>query len=413
MTVKRFAWLVALLLAVTPVAAQGGYYDDDGFFVFLDGVLTQPADTDQVVGLVRQLPDPAAPAPVQFSSPAAVEWDEEVSSRVGAGYRWGPNRVSVSYWQFEHDQRLAFDGPSGAYVNFTIGPAFYIYSGVYYPVYNVGSPGFVDFVADLEATTVDLAYEHTHQLNDVFDFEWSVGLRYATFDEKMDGAYDIWRRPVGRGEATNLTDNPAEDSQAAWSPDGKRIAFFSNRDAEKLELYLLELESGAIRRLTENTFYDSGAAWSPDGRRIVFTRYSPAPEGAEHGGAGEIIELDVASGEERQLTELEGYNGGLAYSPDGATIAFHRVADGRSEIWFVGADGSDPRSLTDTFIDEYSPEWSPDGEWILFSAGVGSDGHGTFDLWLMRADGTDRRVVSKAANTEGWQKWLPAPHYCR
>ncbi len=191
MALKRFAWLVTLLVAVTPLAAQGGYYDDEGFFVFLDGVLTQPADTDQVLGLVRQLPDPAAPAPVQFSSPAAVEWDEELGSRVGAGYRWGPNRVSVSYWQFEHDQRLAFDGPAGGYVNFTIGPAFYIYSGVYYPVYNVGSPGFVDFAVDLEASTVDLAYEHTHQLNDVFDFEWSVGLRYATFEEKMDGAYDV------------------------------------------------------------------------------------------------------------------------------------------------------------------------------------------------------------------------------
>ena len=138
----------------------------------------------------------------------------------------------------------------------------------------------------------------------------------------------------------------------------------------------------------------------------------PPRERGETASGGFDAEEDRAS-EETQLTELGGYNGGLAYSPGGETIAFHRVADERSEIWLMGADGADPRPLTATAIDEYSPEWSPDGAWIAFTAGTGNDGQGTFDIWLMRADGSKRRVLNPAPNTEGWQKWRPGDHTCR
>lgn len=230
---------------------------------------------------------------------------------------------------------------------------------------------------------------------------------------KVEGEYDVWRKPFGRGEAVNLTNHPAADSQPAWSPDGKQIAFFSNRDAEKLELYLLTLETGSIERLTENEFYDSGASWAPDGKRILFTRYFPAPDGESHAGAGEIFRLDLESGQETQLSRLGGYNGGLSHSPDGQTVAFHRVHEGRAEIWFMESDGSNPRPLTDTFIDEYTPEWSPDGNWIAFTAGVENDSRGTFDIWLMRPDGSSRQVLNKEPNTQGWHRWRPGEHYCR
>ena len=232
------------------------------------------------------------------------------------------------------------------------------------------------------------------------------------YSSVTDGQSDLWLRRFDEKEAVNLTSNPAEDSQPAWGPDG-RIAFFSDRDAEKLELYILDPRDGSLRRMTENAFYESGAAWAPDGSALVFTRYVPPPEGEEHGGRGEVIRLDPATGEERPLTNHGGYNGGLSYSPDGRFITFHRTAEGGSELWIMEADGSNPRPLTDTTIDEYSPEWSPDGRWIAFTAGVGNDSLGTFDVWIMRPDGSRRQVLNKAANTEGWQKWRPGDHHCR
>ncbi len=225
-------------------------------------------------------------------------------------------------------------------------------------------------------------------------------------------AHDIWRQSLIGGEAVNLTRHDASDSSPSWSPDGTMIAFFSDRAAEKPDLYLLQVESGEVLRLTHNTFYESGASWAPDGRKIVFTRYFPKEGETEYAGDGEVFEVDVETGEERQLTRLGGYNGGVDYAPDGSRIAFHRTQQG-SEIWVMEADGSDPRPLTDTFVDEYSPAWSPDGNWIAFSAGTEHDGRGTFDLWLMRPDGTARRAVSLIGNTQMEPRWRPGTRYCR
>lgn len=235
--------------------------------------------------------------------------------------------------------------------------------------------------------------------------------------DRSDGQRDLWLRDFHRGTPQNLTDHRADDFAPAWSPDGKTLAFFSDRDAEKPELYLLDLDTGEVSRRTENAFYDSDASWSPDGGKILFSRFFPV-DAAENpseksAGHGEIIELDLRTGSERQLTRLQGYCGGVDHSPDGRTIAFHRVADGGSEIWVMAADGSDPRPVTETFIDEYSPAFSPDGAWLVITAGTGSDHHGTFDLWLLRPDGSERRLISAAPNTQMEPAWRPGQHRMR
>lgn len=225
----------------------------------------------------------------------------------------------------------------------------------------------------------------------------------------VDGATDLWRRPFGRGEATNITLHPANDHLPCFSPDGKQLAFFSNRDADKQELYILHLETGDLKRMTENAMHDSGACWSPDGGTILFTRYFPG-ENERSAGEGEIMQLDVESGEETQLTQLGGYNGGLDISPDGSRVAFHRVDD-RVELWVMNADGTDAQPITNSTIDEYSPAWSPDGNWLAYTAGMGSDGRGRFDLWLITPTGDHARIISRAANTQMEPSWRPGEFF--
>ena len=119
------------------------------------------------------------------------------------------------------------------------------------------------------------------------------------------------------------------------------------------------------------------------------------------------MQLELESRVETQLTKLGGYNGGLDISPDGSQVAFHRVDDQGAELWLMNIDGGQPRAITDTRIDEYSPAWSPDGKWLAFTAGSGLDGRGRFDLWLMRPDGKERRIISKAPNTQMEPAWRP------
>lgn len=229
----------------------------------------------------------------------------------------------------------------------------------------------------------------------------------------VDGKRDLFRRRFTGGIPVNLTNSSANDSGPAWSPDGRRLLFGSDRDGAKRNLYLMALESGELTRLTENELHDSDPSWAPDGTKFIFTRFIPGDEDTKSAGHGAIFEYDFMSGTERQISDLGGYCGGVDYSPDGQQIAFHRVADGGSELWIMQSDGSDPRPLSKTFIDEYSPAWSPDGNWIVYTAGTGNDSRGTFDLWLMRADSSERRLISAAPNTQMSPRWRPGDHFIR
>lgn len=235
---------------------------------------------------------------------------------------------------------------------------------------------------------------------------------HFAYAAQHDGQWDIHLQGFRNGAARNLTEHPADDNQPAFSPDGKNLVFSSKRDSAYMQLYLLEIETGQVRRLTSNPHWDSGAAFFPDNERVVFTRYIQTDEQHDREGGGELMVLNLVTGEEAELTALGGFNGDADVSPDGTTVGFHRVANGRAELWLIDSNGQNPRQLTDTLVDEYTPRWSPDCEWLAFTAGTGNDSLGTFDLWLMRPDGGARFLLNGAANTEAWHRWRPV-YRCR
>lgn len=238
--------------------------------------------------------------------------------------------------------------------------------------------------------------------------------RSYVYGTTVDGQREIFRKSFGRGEPENLTRHAAADGEPFFSPDGTQMGFFSTRDAPRQELYVLTFADSSVRRLTSDTLHDGGGSWSPDGKSILFTRYFPAPPDKSREAAGEIMQLDVASGAITQVTRLGGgYNGGISHSPDGRRVAFHRSLAKGTDIWLMNADGSAPRPLAETAIDEYNPEWSPDGNWIAVTAGTGDLGQGRFDLWLLRPDGSERRIVAATENGESWQKWRTGSFTCR
>ncbi|MBL8998504.1 MAG: PD40 domain-containing protein [Gemmatimonadales bacterium] len=238
--------------------------------------------------------------------------------------------------------------------------------------------------------------------------------RSFVYASAVDGQMDIFRKSFGRGEPQNLTNHSANDGSPFFSPDGTRMGFFSNRDGGKAELYVLTLSDSSLRRLTTDTLHDGEGSWSPDGRHIRFTRFFPGAPDNSRPAAGEIMELEVATGALRQLTALgNGYNGGLSHSPDGRRLAFHRSSATGAEIWTMNADGSEARAITRTKVDEYGPEWSPDGNWLAVTAGTGDLGGGRFDLWLLRPDGSERRLLAATENGESWHRWRTGEFTCR
>ena len=142
----------------------------------------------------------------------------------------------------------------------------------------------------------------------------------------------------------NGRDNGFRD--AAWSPDGKQIAFTIRHDRQN-DIYVIDVDGGKLRRLTDNAFNDAAPAWSPNGRRIAF--YS------NRGGRG-ICLMDAANGRNvRRISDKgEHYP---SWSPTGTHIAFSVSLIGESKVGVMKANGKDRRILFDGAL----PSWRPDG----------------------------------------------------
>jgi serine/threonine-protein kinase len=180
---------------------------------------------------------------------------------------------------------------------------------------------------------------------------------------------DLWRLPVSpqtgqaTGQPTPVLTTSRVESRGAWSPDGRRIAFNSDRLGE-MNVWVREVESGAERRITTGAGGDYQPAWTPDGRSLVFF--------SARGGNADIWRVTVADGSLVRLTEDRSLDTNPFPSPDGRAIAFLSDRSGRLEVWVMGADGSAPRQLTSIGAGGHFLRWTADATAIIFRAEGGS-----------------------------------------
>jgi TolB protein len=176
---------------------------------------------------------------------------------------------------------------------------------------------------------------------------------------------DLWRLPVnpatGRptGDPQPVVATTRVESRGSWSPDGKTVAFNSDRQGE-MNLWLHSIAEGTDRQLTRGAGGDYQAQWSPNGASLVFF--------SARSGNNDIWSVDVANGSLHQLTNDPALDINPFYSPDGQQIAFQSDRDGRLELWVMRADGSAPRRVTSMGIGVHFMRWTDDGKAVIVRA---------------------------------------------
>lgn len=212
--------------------------------------------------------------------------------------------------------------------------------------------------------------------------------------------------------------SPHHDGQPAWSPDGSKIAFWSDRGGNP-QIFVMNADGSGVTQLTNDSSADFiRPAWSPDGTRIAYTRMVETRYGGGGRQNGEIWLMNangsglvqVTNGVSADPSVREVWDYWPTWSPDGTKIAFERtvwsfgcnsirppytcgVSATAPEITVANEDGSSPTDLTRGIM----PAWSPDGTKIAFARSADID---VYDVYVVNPDGSGpTRLTQPVANT--------------
>ncbi len=170
---------------------------------------------------------------------------------------------------------------------------------------------------------------------------------------------DIWVADADGKNLTQVTNNPATDSQASWLPGGDKLAFLSRRNDKYLTLWTISLTTGKEEPLLDLGDGVQFATLSPDGTRLAYNFIQ--------NGIMNVWVADVQNGQRKQLTFDEEAAGFPCWSRDGQTIAFEMKRGPDDYLMLIPSQGGQPAQLISEKGKSWPHDFSPDGDKIVFA----------------------------------------------
>jgi len=245
----------------------------------------------------------------------------------------------------------------------------------------------------------------------------------------------VFQRPAGEQidlytirpghRARRLLHAPVIEEEAAWSPDGRRIAFArSARGGFPTEIWIAGASGGSLRRVTRFGDVASEPAWAPGDRIVYFTTKDfPQPASPDDPPPpSELYSMRSDGTDQRRLTSDEAIQVDPTVSPADGTVAFTQFQPVPEEpgvfdlgLFSIGADGGGLRTLAPFSADRdvLDPNWSPDGRRIVFEIASASPRGNTggsgrqSDLAVMDADGSNVHRLTRTRQLETNPIWSP------
>jgi len=220
---------------------------------------------------------------------------------------------------------------------------------------------------------------------------WTPDSREIIFASSREGASTLWRVPASGSRAPQQVESTGQSAffpSVARAPDGAlRLAYeYSNTDYNIWRLAIEEVSGTggpatpvgrSPTRLIASSRGEAQAAYSPDGRSIAFV--------SDRSGSLEIWTCNADGSNPVQLTSFGGpATTAPRFSPDGWQIVFASRPGGNTDVYIISVQGGSPRRLTTEPSEDHTARWSSDGQWIYFCANC----TGRHEVWKTPADGT-------------------------